>query len=274
MPEPLVVFVGFDARQQRAWRACRESLLARTRAPVLVRPLVRSALTHAGLYRRPWRIEAGQEIDLTDGRPFATAFAFSRFLVPALCQWRGQALFCDSDFLWRADVAELFDLADPGLAVSCVKHRHAPVETVKMRGQAQGRYPRKNWSSLVLWQAGHPANRRLTSERVNSAPGRWLHGFGWLEDAEIGELPEAWNWLEGHSDPTIPPKAVHYTRGTPDMPGHEHAAYAAEWWAAAGAAPAPVQSQSVIAGRHGRRSDPGATGGEPGLLRAAARRSQ
>lgn len=236
MAEPLVVFVGYDGRQARAWRACRGSLLARARRPVLVRPLKRSALRHAGLYARPWRLEAGQEIDLVDGRPFATAFAFSRFLVPALCQWRGPALFCDGDFLWRADVGELFDLADPTYAVMCVKHEHAPPETVKMRGQAQARYPRKNWSSLVLWQTGHPANRRLTPARVNTAPGRWLHGFGWLGDGEIGALPEAWNWLEGHSDPGLAPKAVHYTRGTPDMPGQADAPYAEEWWAAANAA--------------------------------------
>lgn len=238
MVEPLVVFVGYDARQERAWRACRASLLAHTRRPVLVRPLVRSALRHAGLHARPWCIEAGQQLDLVDGRPFATAFAFTRFLVPALCQWRGWALFCDCDFLWRADVAELFEFADPASAAMCVKHRHVPRERMKMRGEAQARYPRKNWSSLVLWQAGHPANRELTPDVVNAAPGRWLHGFGWLGDDEIGALPEAWNWLEGHSDPGLAPKAVHYTRGTPDMPGHEGAAYAAEWWAVAATPPA------------------------------------
>ena len=59
-----------------------------------------------------------------------------------------------------------------------------------------------------------------------------------LEDDEIGGLPEAWNWLEGHSDPSIQPKLVHFTRGTPDFPGYADAAYADEWHAYAN--PSPV----------------------------------
>jgi hypothetical protein len=97
-----------------------------------------------------------------------------------------------------------------------------------MDGQIQLAYPRKNWSSLVLWNCLHPAHSVLP-ELVNTWTGRRLHGFEWLDDKLIGALPEAWNWLEGHSSPALDPKAVHFTRGTPDLPGYGEVAYAGEW---------------------------------------------
>jgi hypothetical protein len=48
--------------------------------------------------------------------------------------------------------------------------------------------------------------------------------------AEIGALPECWNWLEGISSrQEISPSAVHFTRGIPSMPGYERVAFADEW---------------------------------------------
>jgi hypothetical protein len=131
--------------------------------------------------------------------------------------------------MWREGVSELFAMAYDAYAVMVVQHQHQPRENVKMRGQAQQAYPRKNWSSLILWNCEHPSNAVLTPDVVNMRSGRWLHSFGWLCDDEIGALPACWNWLEGHDDPIIEPAAVHYTRGTPDMPGYEDAAYADEW---------------------------------------------
>jgi hypothetical protein len=93
----------------------------------------------------------------------------------------------------------------------------------------QSDYRRKNWSSLMLWDLRMAGSRRLRRVDANTRPGLWLHQLGWLFDREIGELPPAWNWLEGSSDPASEPKAVHYTRGTPDMAGYRDAAYAAEW---------------------------------------------
>jgi hypothetical protein len=132
-----------------------------------IEPLDERRLRHAGLYRREWTYEDGQYYDTRDRKPFSTEFSFTRFLVPSLCQWRGVALFCDCDFLWRTDVAELFALHDPSFAVQVVKHDHNPSETVKMEGQAQTRYLRKNWSSLMLWNCDHPSNLMLTPHKVN-----------------------------------------------------------------------------------------------------------
>ena len=157
----------------------------------------------------------------------STEFAITRFLTPFISrtEW---AIFCDCDFLWRADVRELVALADPAYAVQVVQHEYSPAEGMKMDGQLQLNYRRKNWSSLMLWNCRHPAHEPLR-EWINTRPGRNLHAFEWLEDSLIGSLPHAWNWLEGHSDRGIEPKAVHFTRGTPEMQGYEDIPYAQEW---------------------------------------------
>ena len=223
-------FVGFDSREREAFEVCRRSMIANASAPVLVEPLIRDELQAAGLYRRKAIAEGGQYYDRHTGDTLSTEFTFTRYLVPALCQWQGWALFCDSDFLWRGDVAELMALADPRFAVMCVKHDHYPAERVKMRGQVQTRYERKNWSSLMLFNCAHMACKMLTPWQVNMADKEYLHGMRWAQDSEIGALPEVWNWLEGYSPAECgDPRAVHFTRGTPDMPGFEGAQYASEW---------------------------------------------
>lgn len=222
------VFIGRDSRELRAFEVCRRSLIERASEPVLVEPLDIKALSAAGLYRRTWTLLEGQVHDALDGQ-VSTEFTYSRYLVPALCQWNGWAVFCDSDFLWRRDVAELLALADSRHAVQVVHHDQRPTEQTKMRGQRQDRYPRKNWTSLMLWNCAHPANRALTSFWVGSAPRQWLHRLAWLEDEQIGELPVEWNWLAGVPMPPVEPAAVHYTLGTPDMPGQAGAPYADEW---------------------------------------------
>lgn len=233
MPEARF-FIGYDERELLAYTVCARSLRATCSASITVEPLRIDRLRLSGLYRRRYDERDGTRFDWCDGRPFSTDFTFSRFLVPALCQWDGIAVFCDSDFLWRRDAADLIRSVDRSHAVQVVKHHHRPRERTKMRGQVQAPYTRKNWSSLIVWNCAHPANLALTPDAVNMREGRWLHGFGWLDDGQIGELPPEWNWLEGHDSASVDPAAVHFTRGTPDMPGYEGAAFADEWrsWAA------------------------------------------
>ena len=228
---PLRIFIGYDPRERAAYDVCVQSLLDHASVPLSIEPLDERRLRHAGLYRREWTYEDGQYYDTQDQKPFSTWFSFTRFLTPSLCQWRGIALFCDCDFLWRSDVAELFALHDPSFAVQVVKHDHRPEETVKMEGQAQTRYLRKNWSSMVLWNCRHPGNLLLTPNKVNTERGQWLHSFSWLEPSEIGNIPVGWNYLVGTntSKDDANPDAVHFTAGTPTMPGREHDEYAREW---------------------------------------------
>jgi hypothetical protein len=228
--QPPRVFVGYDPAEDDAYRVCVESMRAKASGPVHIEPLSQEALRMAGLYRRTFYVEDGARHDTLDGKPFSTEFSFTRFLIPALTQWQGWALFCDSDFLWRDDVCKLFALIDPSKAALVVQHDYRPDNGAKMRsGQIQQAYPRKGWSSLVLWNCEHIANRYLTPYMVSQQPGWWLHGFTWMSNGQIGSLPTAWNWLDDISSPDIEPRAVHYTLGTPDVPGREGARHAAEW---------------------------------------------
>lgn len=232
------IFIGWDAAQMRAWRVA-EFSAERTSAKRLdIERLALVPLISCGLYTRPTiypTVERPGYFDEISQAPMSTGHAIARFLVPYLCSYQGWALFTDGDVLFRRDVADLFALADPRFAVQVVQHVHAPIETLKMEGQAQTNYHRKNWSSVMLFNCAHPANQGLTAALVNSVPGRDLHRFCWLDDAEIGALPAEWNVLIGeetHPDPAI----AHFTLGDPSMPGYEHQAFADEWYAVARAA--------------------------------------
>lgn len=229
--DALAIFIGHDGREAVATDICERSIRETATHPVHIQRLAEPALRHIGLYKREWKMQGAQRIDMRDRMPFSTDFSFTRFLVPALMQHRGWALFCDADFLFLADVKELFALADPACAAMVVQHGPLLESGTKMDGQSQQPYFRKNWSSLVLWNCGHPSNQRLGPYQVNGMSGQWLHGFSWLEEREIGALPSKWNWLSGVD---VQPKngdpfAVHFTRGIPDMPGYGGSPYAEHW---------------------------------------------
>lgn len=227
------IFVGFDKRESANFAVCCTSCNTKSKNPIFTQGLVLQSLQENGLYTRPttWKDSHHLWDDISEA-PMSTEFAISRFLVPALCKYKGWALFLDCDMLWRADPSELFDSADPSKAVMCVKHNHQPSYTTKKAGQIQTVYKRKNWSSFMLFNCEHPSNEKLTVEMVNTLPGRDLHRFCWLEDDEIGELDPAWNYLVGVTE--LPegkePKVVHWTNGSPNLPGFEKVAYADEYF--------------------------------------------
>ncbi|MCB7127963.1 MAG: hypothetical protein J3T61_00290 [Candidatus Brocadiales bacterium] len=226
--ETYPVFIGYDKREDEACRVTRNSLLKLSTVPLHVQWLDQKALRDGGLYTREEIEINGKTCDAFDRKPFSTEFTFTRFAVPALCQYQGWALFVDGDFMFRADVGELFGLIDDKYAVMVVQHDYQPTETVKMDGQPQKLYYRKNWSSLILWNCAHPSNRCVSLDWVNRMAGLYLHAFNWLEPDEIGALPETWNSLVGHSN-TVNPKAVHFTDGAPCLEGYENVAYSDEF---------------------------------------------
>jgi len=227
----LQVFIGFDSRQRDAYYVAKHSIETRASVPVQVQPLKLSKLSKHGILTRPVEKQNGQMWCPISEAPMSTEFAISRFCVPFL-QREGWALFCDSDVVMLRDIKELFDLADDQYAVMVVKHSQGHGSPVKMDGQAQTYYSRKNWSSVVLWNCGHPSNQALTLVDLNTWPGRNLHAFQWLADDEIGELPLTWNYLVGVS-PAIPAtteiKLAHFTLGTPNLPGCEDMAMSETW---------------------------------------------
>lgn len=226
------VYIGWDPREVRAWNTAAASIHAKASAPTSITPLKLDRLEAQGLLRRPHETIHGQLYDVLSDAPMATEFAISRFLTPLLAQ-EGWALFMDCDMLVLADIAELFRLVDDRYAVMCVKHDHQPAETVKMDAQIQTAYPRKNWSSVLLFNCEHPANRALTLTVLNTRPGRDLHRFCWLRDEEIGALPSEWNWLVGVQPKPAAPKIAHFTLGGPYLPGWRPAEHDDLWLHAA-----------------------------------------
>lgn len=211
----LNIYIGYDHREPQSYDVAVASLKRRASEPVHVTPLNIYKLAETGLLRRP-QDTRGQRYDILSNAAASTEFAISRFLVPILAQ-TGWALFCDSDVVFLGDVADLFRQADPRYAVQVVKHAHEPSEREKMDGQRQLSYPRKNWSSVILWNCDHPANKRLSLGDIQERRGLDLHGFYWLHDSEIGELSKEWNWLVSVQEKPQAPKIAHFTLGTPEV---------------------------------------------------------
>ncbi len=212
-------FIGYDSKEDIAYRVCKQSLLKNSSIKIDVLSLKLYELVSKKYYNRP--------ID-----PLAsTEFTYSRFLVPYLMNYSGWAVFCDCDFIFFEDVANLFGNLSDDKAVYCVQHDYTPSEKHKMDGQQQTIYPRKNWSSFIVYNCSHPSNKKLTKELVNSETGSFLHQFKWLSDNEIGSLDERWNWLEGWTSKhnQNKPFAVHYTRGGPWFDEWHDVEYADEW---------------------------------------------
>ena len=200
-----IFFIGYDSKEDIAYRVCKSSLLKNCSIDINVIALKQFELRSKNLYYRT--------VD-----PLAsTEFTYTRFLVPSLMNYNGWAVFCDCDLLFLEDVNNLFKNLKEDKAIYCVKHDYSPSEKHKMDGQKQTIYPRKNWSSFIVFNCSHPSNKKLTVEEANKQPGSFLHQFKWLKDDEIGSLDERWNWLEGWTSKhnKTSPFAIHYTRGGP-----------------------------------------------------------
>jgi lipopolysaccharide biosynthesis glycosyltransferase len=93
----------------------------------------------------------------TDG---SNQFIYSRFLVPFLQDYRGWAIFADGDMLCRADISELWAMRDQRYAVMVAKHNYSSKAQRKYIGTSlethNAVYPRKNWSSVMLWNCPAP----------------------------------------------------------------------------------------------------------------------
>lgn len=220
MQEKLKVYVGYDSREDIAWQVCRYSLLRHASRDLPVHPLKQNTLRELGLYTRP------QD-------KASTEFSLTRFLTPYLAAHDGWTVFVDCDFLFTTDIFKVLDGVDRSKAVYVVQHDYVPAHAVKMDAQTQTTYPRKNWSSFMLFNNAHPLVRALTPDVVNAESPAFLHRFSWLPDDNlIGELPLAWNFLEGeYKKPAKVPNAVHYTNGGPWFSNWQKVDYGDLWCA-------------------------------------------
>lgn len=197
--KPIPIFIGYDPREAVAYHTCANSIIRQASRPVAIIPL---ALNLFNDYKETH----------TDG---SNQFIYSRFLVPHLMNYEGWAIFMDGDMIVRGDIAELWDLQEISKDVIVVKHDYKTKMTEKYLGSKNENYPRKNWSSVILWNCYSHPNRKLTPDFIQKSTGAELHRFTWLEDKRIGELPKEWNWLPDEYGPNPDAKLLHYTLGTP-----------------------------------------------------------
>jgi len=203
--KPIPIFIGYDPREAIAYHTCANSIIRHASKPVSIIPL---ALNLFDDYKETH----------TDG---SNHFIYSRFLVPHLMDYIGWAIFMDGDMIVRDDIVKLWELREMDKDVMVVKHDYETKMETKYLGAKNENYPRKNWSSVILWNCNSHPNRKVTPKFIQGATGAELHRFTWINDERIGELPPEWNWLPDEYGPNPDAKLLHYTLGTPSF--HEFA---------------------------------------------------
>jgi len=193
------IVVGFDQRESVAYHTFCQSVIEKSSIPVCFLPLALNALES---YRETHNDHSND-------------FIYSRFLTPYLNNFEDWAIFADGDMICRVDIKELWDLKDESKALLVIKHDYQTKALKKYLGNKNENYPRKNWSSVILWNCNHPKHKVLTPDFIAKQTGAFLHRFSWLEDHEIGELPKEWNWLAIEYPENKNAKLIHYTLGTP-----------------------------------------------------------
>jgi len=199
MSDIIPIFVGYDPREAIAFHTCVNSIIRHATQPVAIHPVA------LNLFKDYTETH-------TDG---SNHFIYTRFLVPYLMHWQGWAIFIDGDMIVRDDITKLWNQRESDKDVMVVKHDYKTRMPVKYLGSKNEDYPRKNWSSVILWNCSSFPNRKLTPEFVQQSTGSFLHRFSWIDDQRIGELPPEWNWLPDEYGPNTNAKLLHYTLGTP-----------------------------------------------------------
>ena len=213
MTEKINIIVGFDQRESVAYHTFTQSIIEKASIPVSFTPLAINTLK-------------GYKETHTDK---SNDFIYSRFLTPHLNNFQGWAIFADGDMICQADIKELWDLRDESKALFVVKHNYQTKAHQKYLGNINENYPRKNWSSVILWNCSHPKHRVLTPDFIANQSGKYLHRFCWLEDKDIGDLPLEWNWLAIEYPENKKAKLIHYTLGTPCFKDYQNTEMSDIW---------------------------------------------
>jgi len=207
------IYIGFDQRESVAYHTFVQSLIDHASIPLEITPLAMRTLK-------------GYEEKHEDK---SNDFVYSRFLTPFLNDFRGWAIFADGDMICQKDIKELLDLKDSSKALQVVKHDYKTKANQKYLGNINQDYPRKNWSSVILWNCEHPKHKILTPDFIANQTGKYLHRFSWLEDEDIGELPQEWNWLATEYPNNEQANIIHYTLGTPCFKDYRETEMADIW---------------------------------------------
>jgi lipopolysaccharide biosynthesis glycosyltransferase len=207
------IYVGFDPRESVVYHTFIQSLIEKSTLPIEITPL---AVNTLNFYEESHQDKSND-------------FVYSRFLTPFMSNFEGWSIYVDGDMICQADIKELLTLRDDTKAVQVVKHDYKTKAENKYLDNKNENYPRKNWSSVILWNCSHPKHKILTPEFINKQTGKFLHRFSWLEDEEIGELPIEWNWLAIEYPENPLAKLIHYTLGAPCFKEYRETSMAENW---------------------------------------------
>jgi hypothetical protein len=205
--KPIRIFIGYDSTHNDATNVCHNSILDKIphehRSNIKIQHLDVSKI-------KGWTREYKNQ---------STEFAYSRFLVPYLSDYEGISIFCDDDFIFTENILNLAYYISNDYAVSCVQHDFEHKFDTKFGDQKDVWYPKKLWSSLMVFNNSHPDCKKLTLESVQQMSGKELHQFEWTDN--IGEIPKKWNWCEGYDSISSMHKSygLHWTRGGPWIDG-------------------------------------------------------
>ena len=176
MTDIVDIIVGFDQREAVAYHTFTQSVIEKSSIPIRFLPLNINSLSN---YKETHQ----------DG---SNEFIYSRFLVPYLMNFHGWAVYADGDMVCLEDIKKLWNLRDDKYAIQVVKHDYKTKIKNKYWGNKNEDYPRKNWSSLILWNCSHLSHKILTPEFIKKQSGAFLHRFSWINDSEIGALNKEW----------------------------------------------------------------------------------
>ena len=207
------VVVGFDQREAVAYHAFTQSVIEKSSIPIRFLPLNINSLN---AYKETHR----------DG---SNEFIYSRFLVPYLMNFKGWAIYADGDMVCLEDIKKLWNLRDNKYAIQVVKHDYKTKIKNKYWGNKNENYPRKNWSSLILWNCEHKSHKILTPDFIQKQTGAFLHRFNWIKDSEIGDINKEWNWLAMEYEEKQDINLIHYTIGTPCFEEYQNSSLASYW---------------------------------------------
>jgi lipopolysaccharide biosynthesis glycosyltransferase len=207
------IFIGYDPRESIAYHVCANSIIRHASTPVAITPLALHTLQNYKEHH-------------TDG---SNQFIYSRFLVPYLMNFNRWAIFIDGDMIVKDDITKLWNLRDESKDVMVVKHNYQTKSSIKYLNAKNENYPRKNWSSVILWNCSSADNAVLSPTFVQTSSGKALHRFSWLYDRNIGDLPIEWNWLPDEFGVNDDAKLLHYTLGTPSFFEYANSPMAGDW---------------------------------------------
>ena len=213
MNDVVDIVVGFDQREAVAYHVFTQSVIEKSSIPVRFLPLNINLLSN-------------YEEKHLDG---SNDFIYSRFLVPHIMSFQGWAIYADGDMICLEDIKKLWDLRDSKFAVQVIKHDYKTKISNKYWGNKNENYPRKNWSSLILWNCEHASHKILTPEFIQKQTGAFLHRFNWIKDNEIGEISKKWNWLAMEYEEKKDINLIHYTIGTPCFKEYQNTSLSSYW---------------------------------------------